>query len=84
MKCHVTDHTVSQSNKMAGRKCPAAWALECSHSTVKRLHVKSPFKKWLRAELRSTRPDVDFPEVRHEQTGPGPCGYWVAFSRKFD
>ena len=35
MKCHMTNHAVSQSNKMAGRKCPAAWALECSHSTLK-------------------------------------------------
>jgi len=35
MKCHMTEHAVSQSNKMVGRKCPAAWALECSHSTVK-------------------------------------------------
>jgi len=25
----MTDHTVSQSDKMASQKCAAAWALEC-------------------------------------------------------
>ena len=51
-KWHVTEHVVSQSGKMTGRKRPAAWALEhlsSSGSTANKAKCQltiSTFEKW--------------------------------------
>ena len=74
-KYHATDHSVSQSDKMSGRKCAAAWLakyplfLNASFSTdtVEERRAKASSRHFnvreIVAELQLQTPDVDVAEA---------------------
>ena len=80
-KCHVTDHTISRSDKMAGQIvevccCSGHWSahsfLALAWAPVAIQYLKRSRHSRNGHVRNFNRQDVDVAGVRHGQTGPGP------------